>query len=60
MVDVHVDDIVLDAFDVVEGAARGIKVFRPNDGVLIAPAGATQYSNGVVTVVVSRWLTDTG
>ena len=62
MVDVDVDDVVLDAFDVVKGTARGVKLLRPNDCIVIAPAGIAQNSNGVVTDIVAhdvRWLMDT-
>ena len=62
VVDVDVDDVVLDAFDVVKGAARSVKLLGLNDGVVIAPAGITQNSNGLVIAIVAhdvRWLMDT-
>jgi hypothetical protein len=53
LVDVDVNDIVLDALDVVEGAAPGVNVFWLNDGAVMAPCIA-QSSNGVVPAVVSH------
>jgi len=43
LVDVDIDDYVLDALDIVEGAATGVNVLRPNEGCVIAP-GITQHS----------------
>ena len=51
LADVDINDIVLDALDVVESATTAVKVLRLNEGDVIAPS-ITQNSNGVVISVV--------